>query len=60
LNAGKAVIQHLSERCDFRVLPGSAEALVRWCGKSTIWLPTFLATFLPKKIIKIGWCRSKL
>jgi len=49
LNAGKAVIQHLSERCDFRVLPGSAEALVRWCGKSTIWLPTFLATFLPKK-----------
>jgi len=33
---------------------------VRWENKvPTIWLLTFLATYLPK-IIKIGWCTSKL
>jgi len=33
------------------VSPGNAEALVRWGGKmSTLWLLTFLATFVPKTI----------
>jgi len=38
LNSGKAVIQHLSEKMQFScfcVLPGSAEALLRWSGKKS-------------------------
>jgi len=44
LNTGKAVIQHFNEKMWFScfcVLPGSAEALVRWGGKIKYWLTSY-------------------
>jgi len=44
----------------FSVLQGSAEALIRWGGKYSIfWLLTFPLIFLPN-IIKIRQCFRKL
>jgi len=63
LNSRKAVIQHLSEKMRFscfRVLPGSAEALVRWDGEIKYYLTSYFFGNIRAKNIKIGWCRSKL
>jgi len=63
LNSGNVLIQHLSEKCDFRVsaFAGSAEAQVIW-GAGTvkrILIAYFGLTFLPKNI-KIHSHMSKL
>jgi len=56
-------MKHLCEKIQFpriSVSQGSAEALIRWCGKYSIfWFLTFSEIFLPN-IMKIRQCFLEL
>jgi len=59
LNSGKTCTHQLNEKMRFscfRVLPGSAEALVRWDGKNKSCLITNSLSNIRAKTYKIGWC----
>jgi len=66
LNSGNAVIQHLSEKCNFRIFPlyqvlaGSAEAQVIWGGVVKRLLAAyFISNISAKKILKsVHMCQS--